>query len=147
MDPRLLSADIRWKNNRDDSASPIALEQELALMLVYISLLYKLPVRPPFENWWQDLSVGIKGVVRRLWQGAFGGLGARPNSLDLGTGQTNYGLFVVREERARLESMDAQDPPHFAGPMTGDLGMDGPPEMGADASRNSDSRDTPADRG
>jgi hypothetical protein len=76
--------------------------------------------------------VGIKGVLRRLWQGALGGLGARQNSLDPETGQTNYGLFVGREERARLESMDAQDPPHLAGPMTGDLGMAGPPEVGAD---------------
>ena len=38
--------------------------------------------------------MGIKGVLQRLWQGVFGGLGARPNSLNPETGQTNYGLFV-----------------------------------------------------
>ena len=87
---------------------------------------------PPLETRWQDVVVGINGFLRMLWQGAFGGLGARPNSVDSETGQTNYGLFVGREERARLESMDAQNPPHFGAPLTGDLGMASPDEIGPD---------------
>ena len=58
--------------------------------------------------------MGIKGLLHRLWKGVFEGLGARSNSLDPETSQTYYGLFAGREERARLESMDAQNPPHFA---------------------------------
>jgi hypothetical protein len=71
----------------------------------------------------------VLGALRR---GTFGGLGLRPNSVDPDTGQTNYGLYVGREERARLESLDAENPPRFGRPMTGDLGMSAPPETGTD---------------
>lgn len=56
-----------------------------------------------------------------------GGLGTRADSTDPVSGQTNYGLFVGREERARLESL-----PPLLGPMTGDLGMASPPDVGED---------------
>jgi len=68
--------------------------------------------------------MGIKGVLSRMWAATFGGLGLRPNSVDQETGQTNYGLFVGREERARLEARDAENPPPLAGPWTGDPRVD-----------------------
>lgn len=68
--------------------------------------------------------MGLKGVLRLVWTATFGGLGRRPNSVDPETGQTNYGLFGGREERARLEAWDAENQPPLAGPMTGDLLVD-----------------------
>ena len=76
--------------------------------------------------------MGLGAALRALWRGTFGGLGLRPNTVDPDSGQTNYGLFVGREERARLESLDGENPPPLLGPMTGDLGMAGPPETGID---------------
>jgi hypothetical protein len=77
-------------------------------------------------------TVGPRAVLRLIWSGLVGGLGTRTNPVDPDTGQTNYGLFVGREERARLESLDRLNPPPLAGPMTGDLGMAAPPENGQD---------------
>ena len=60
-----------------------------------------------------------------------GGPGARTNSVDPESGQTNYGLLVGREARARLESLEAANSHLLPGPLTGDLGMAAPPEDGA----------------
>ena len=67
--------------------------------------------------------MGLKGVLRLVWAATFGG-GLRPNSVDPETGQSNYGLSVGREERIRLEAMDAENPAPLSAPMTGDLRMD-----------------------
>lgn len=68
--------------------------------------------------------MGLKGVLRLLWAATLGALGPPPNSVDPETGQTNYGVFVGREERARLEAFDAESGPPLAGPMSGDLRVD-----------------------
>ncbi|HYL31368.1 MAG TPA: hypothetical protein VEU27_15740 [Gemmatimonadales bacterium] len=73
----------------------------------------------------------ISTFLNAIWKGVFGGLGARTNPVDPESGQTNYGLFVGREERARLESLEAANSPPLPGPLTGDLGMAAPPNDGA----------------
>lgn len=74
----------------------------------------------------------MKAALKSIWSGMVGGLGARSNTTDPTTGQTNYGLFVGREERARLESLDLMNFPPLGGPMTEDLGMAGPRDDGQD---------------
>ena len=68
--------------------------------------------------------MGVRSALRRLWAATMRGRARGRNSVDPETGQTDYGLFVGREERARLERMDAENPPPLSGPITGDLHND-----------------------